>query len=167
MKILVEFGANISVKDESDQTPTDIALHYEHREIVEYLTNEAPNIISHHHHNNNNNNLILPSPKQNENDTWQQQQQQDGDGDDGDDEVNNFEKIITKAIAIGNLTTTNDKVSTSNGNTDSKKKTTIVSSFFLTNGINLLKSNMKMITLLSIVVGCSSLVGFLLGRKFK
>lgn len=44
MKVLVEYGVKIDSKDESQQTPRDIALRFERHDIVKYLDEDAPEI---------------------------------------------------------------------------------------------------------------------------
>jgi hypothetical protein len=40
----VEFGAKIDARDESQQTPGDIARRFNHPEVAEFMENEAPKI---------------------------------------------------------------------------------------------------------------------------
>ena len=42
VKLLVEFGAKIDARDESQQMPKDVARRFGHDEIADYMENEAP-----------------------------------------------------------------------------------------------------------------------------
>jgi len=44
VKVLVEFGAKYDAKDESQQTPYDVAIRFDHPEVANYLKEEAPAI---------------------------------------------------------------------------------------------------------------------------
>jgi hypothetical protein len=44
VKVLVEMGAKIDARDESQQTPKDVAERFEHEQVFEFMDKEAPKL---------------------------------------------------------------------------------------------------------------------------
>lgn len=44
VKVLVEYGAKIDARDESQQTPEDVARRFNHDDVYKYMKEEAPQI---------------------------------------------------------------------------------------------------------------------------
>jgi len=44
VQVLVEYGAKLEARDESQQTPKDVAERFKHKAISDYLVKEAPAI---------------------------------------------------------------------------------------------------------------------------